>query len=281
MAYQCPLCRCPLRRVDRSFSCQNNHQFDVAKEGYVNLMPVQHKGSKHPGDNREMMQARRRFLESGPYEPLRQAVVEVCQEALPADGRAEQGVTLLDIGCGEGYYTSGLAEHYVGGGEAGCSQVYGLDISKVAVRYAAKRYPQGQFCVGSSHRLPFADGGLDGVVRIYAPCHAQELARCVTPGGILLTVTPAARHLYQLRALVYEQVRLHDEQPEELVGFALEKERTLSYVLSLGSEQALDLLHMTPFGWKANADVIGDLEEMDFFACEADFIIRIYRKAFG
>ncbi len=151
------------------------------------MLPVQHKGSRAPGDSAEMMQARREFLQAGHYQPLR--------EKLPhADA-------LLDIGCGEGIYTSALS--------ALGAQVYGLDIAKNAIRLAAKRYPNVQFCVASSQRLPFADALLDAIVRIYAPCNKAELARVIKPGGVLLTVTPGAHHLKQFKALIYREVQLH------------------------------------------------------------------------
>lgn len=273
MSYQCPLCSLPLIARYGGFECENNHQFDSAKEGYVNLMPVQHKRSKQPGDNVEMMQARRRFLATGHYHPLRAAVAKLC--ITYTEGTTGQ---LLDIGCGEGYYTAYIGEQLLA--KQPQSICYGLDISKVAIRYAAKRYTSDamQFCVASSQRLPFADGSLDAIVRIYAPCHAQELARALADQGIVITVTPAARHLYQLKERVYQQVHLHDETPEQIAGFTLIEESKLSYDMALTGQQADDLLQMTPFAWKANAMVRSQLAGAAQFMCSADFMIRVYRK---
>lgn len=236
-------------------------------------MPVQHKRSKQPGDNVEMMQARRRFLATGHYHPLRAAVAKLC--ITYTEGTTGQ---LLDIGCGEGYYTAYIGEQLLA--KQPQSICYGLDISKVAIRYAAKRYTSDamQFCVASSQRLPFADGSLDAIVRIYAPCHAQELARVLADQGIVITVTPAARHLYQLKERVYQQVHLHDETPEQIAGFSLIEESKLSYDMALTGQQADDLLQMTPFAWKANAMVRSQLAGAAQFMCSADFMIRVYRK---
>lgn len=154
MSYSCPLCHAPLSRGDNHYSCPQRHQFDLAKEGYVNLLPVQFKRSRDPGDSAEMMQARRAFLDAGHYQPLREAIAERLRHYAPAD--------LLDIGCGEGYYTHAFATI--------ASHSWGLDVSKPAIRAAAKRYPQVSFCVASSQRLPFSDNSFDAVVRIYAPC---------------------------------------------------------------------------------------------------------------
>ncbi|UXI01963.1 23S rRNA (guanine(745)-N(1))-methyltransferase [Photobacterium sp. TY1-4] len=270
MSYQCPLCHAPLSSEGNQWRCHNNHQFDQAKEGYVNLMPAHHKSSKNPGDNKEMMQARRQFLEAGYYAPLREAVIAQLARHLPANN-----VRLLDIGCGEGYYTAGFTAEAVG--HPGL-EVHGLDISKVAVRYAAKRYPACHFCVASSHRLPFAEDSLDGIVRIYAPCKAEELKRTLNSGGIVLTVTPAARHLYQLKALIYDEVRLHDVAPEQLDGFTLVEEQQLHDTLSLSGEAATALMQMTPFAWKTSDAVWQQLAASTDFPCETDFMIRVYRK---
>ncbi|WCE30654.1 23S rRNA (guanine(745)-N(1))-methyltransferase [Vibrio sp. SCSIO 43137] len=270
MSYQCPLCSQPLNRSDNSFKCPANHQFDVAKEGYVNLIPANKKRSKNPGDNAEMMQARRRFLNSGAYQPLRERVSELCTEQLnKTQGR------MLDIGCGEGYYTSQIESDL----SLPDSQVYGLDISKVAIRYAAKRYPNCHFSVASSQRLPFAGNSLDLILRIYAPCEHSELARCLDDQGVLITVTPAARHLYQLRELIYQDVRLHSEQPEQIEGFTLTHSEKLSYPMSLSGNEALDLLQMTPFAWKTTEEIKTGLSQSERFSCEADFIISLYKKS--
>ncbi|MGD8111192.1 23S rRNA (guanine(745)-N(1))-methyltransferase [Vibrio sp. TRT 17S01] len=271
MSYQCPLCHQALRQSDKTFQCDNNHHFDLAKEGYVNLMPAHHKRSKDPGDNKEMMQARRRFLERNHYHPMRERVAQICAQYLEGTSH-----TLLDIGCGEGYYTDEVARVLTTKSEQ--SMTYGLDISKVAIRYAAKRYPSCHFSVASSHRLPFEDQSLDAILRIYAPCKAEELHRCVRNNGVVITVSPAGRHLYQLREHIYQDVRLHDEQPESIDGFVLEHEEKLSYVMQLKDGDAFDLLQMTPFAWKATDELREQLKRPDLFECETDFMLRVYRK---
>ncbi|AOM40369.1 23S rRNA (guanine(745)-N(1))-methyltransferase [Xenorhabdus hominickii] len=270
MSYQCPLCHSPLLFTHHQWRCENNHQFDCAKEGYVNLLPVQHKRSKEPGDSMEMMQARRTFLHSGHYYLLQQKAIELLDEYLP-----ETADSLLDIGCGEGYYTAEVQEQL---NLLRHLAVYGLDVAKVAVRYGAKRYPNVNFCVASSHRLPFSDSSLDGILRIYAPCKATELARVVKPHGIVLTVTPGPRHLYQLKELIYQEVHLHPENYEQWEGFKLIATETLAYPMSLDGEQAHNLLQMTPFAWRASEDVKNQLVEKEQFYCEADFTLKVYRR---
>ena len=273
MSYQCPLCHHALTPSAGGLACENNHQFDRAKEGYVNLMPVQHKRSKEPGDNVDMMQARRRFLASDHYHNLREAVTALCMKYTENTPRQ-----ILDIGCGEGYYTAYLAEKLAA--LSSCTTCYGLDISKVAIRYAAKRYTSQhmQFCVASSQRLPFADHSLDAVVRIYAPCEASELARVLSRQGVIITVTPAARHLYQLKERIYDNVHLHDEAAETIAGFELIEETTLNYPMTLTGEQADDLLQMTPLAWKATAELRTQLQAATQLVFEADFMMRAYKR---
>ncbi|CAI0767538.1 MULTISPECIES: 23S rRNA (guanine(745)-N(1))-methyltransferase [Serratia] len=270
MSYQCPLCHRPLHFSQQQWRCDSHHQFDCAKEGYVNLLPVQHKRSRQPGDSAEMMQARRAFLDAGYYRPLQQRVAELLDSSLAAGAAA-----LLDIGCGEGYYTAEVAARLAQGRTMA---VYGLDVAKVAIRYAAKRYPKVSFCVASSHRLPFAEGALDAVLRIYAPCKAEELARVVKPGGIVVTVSPGPRHLYQLKERVYPQVQLHDEQDEQFEGFDRESREALAYDMALPGEQAANLLQMTPFAWRASPEVRQRLAASENFSCETDFVIAAYRR---
>ncbi|MEX9868765.1 23S rRNA (guanine(745)-N(1))-methyltransferase [Providencia huaxiensis] len=271
MNYQCPLCFTPLNFINNSYRCVENHQFDCAKEGYVNLLPVQHKRSKDPGDNAEMMQARRQFLDAGHYHPMREKVAEKLIQFIPSSHPS-----LLDIGCGEGYYTDyfsrELAKHFEK------YSVLGLDVSKVAIRYAAKRYKSVRFCVGTSHRLPFSNNSLGGVVRIYAPCKVQELSRILVSKGVLITVTPAAEHLQELKALIYDEVKLHPTKEEDLPNLSLIDSCRLNYKMALTGYEAYELLMMTPFAWRASEQVKENLQQAEVKEYTADFLIRVYQS---
>ncbi len=211
--YLCPVCGEPLHLHPsaKSYHCQNRHSFDLAKEGYLNLLPVQHKHSIEPGDSKQMMIARREFLEAGFYEPMAEAV------ALMVDANRPEGQTmrLLDLGCGEGYYSRKIA--------ARCEPValHGIDIAKAGIAAAAKKQPAARFIVASSNRLPYAGQYFDLVLRVFAPSNDDELKRVLKPSGLLLTVTPGPRHLWQLKEFIYADVKEH--APEAVLPHGFEQ----------------------------------------------------------
>ncbi|EFF7441454.1 23S rRNA (guanine(745)-N(1))-methyltransferase [Escherichia coli] len=269
MSFSCPLCHQPLSREKNSYICPQRHQFDMAKEGYVNLLPVQHKRSRDPGDSAEMIQARRAFLDARHYQPLRDAIVAQLRERLD-----EKATAVLDIGCGEGYYTHAFADVLPE------ITTFGLDVSKVAIKAAAKRYPQVTLCVASSHRLPFSDTSMDAIIRIYAPCKAEELARVVKPGGWVITATPGPRHLMELKGLIYNEVHLHAPHAEQLEGFTLQQSDELCYPMRLRGDEAVALLQMTPFAWRAKPEVWQTLAAKEVFDCQTDFNIHLWQRSY-
>ncbi|MDG2392657.1 MAG: 23S rRNA (guanine(745)-N(1))-methyltransferase, partial [Thalassotalea sp.] len=262
--YHCPLCDLALVLNNKTFRCANNHSFDQAKEGYVNLLPVQHKHSKDPGDNKDMVNARRRFLEADYYLPLRQRLVDLYTEL-------SNKPMVVDAGCGEGYYTHAH--------KTAANTVYGIDIAKNAVRIAAKKYKDCHFSVGSIAKLPFNDGVVDWLFSIYAPIKTQEFARLLNANGYLVTVTPAANHLWQLKELIYETPKPHNVEKQQLDSFELISEENLAYEMCFAThEQALDLLAMTPFAFKTSDSLFAQIKQQPQFKCQADFLIRIYKK---
>lgn len=263
--YRCPLCQLRLTLHERVYQCANRHSFDIAREGYVNLLPVQQKNSKDPGDNKQMMQARRSFLQSGAYAALAQAVTQQLLQFQPS--------SLLDCGCGEGYYTAFIAE------QLPQCQTYGIDISKAAIKYAAKAHAGIQFSVASAYQLPFADNSFDALVRIYAPSKDTELLRLLRDNGHLVTVTPGPQHLIEIKQAVYDDVRLHDDAIAELQGFKHLNRQRLQYQFKPeNAAQLLALLQMVPLAWKFSA------EQQQHFAnntqaISIDFLIDSYQRS--
>lgn len=263
--YQCPLCDQALLLTEKTYRCSNNHCFDEAKEGYVNLLPVQHKHSKSPGDNVEMVNARRAFLDKGFYQPLIQKILALYQQY------SDITSPVFDAGCGEGFYTHQYKND--------TNQVYGIDISKSAVKIAAKRYKNCNFSVGTLSQLPFDQGKIGWINSIYAPILENEFTRVLKNKGYLLTVTPAEKHLIELKSLIYIDAKEHDTTKDPIEKLQLISEETLNYTMEFTEPtDIINLLAMTPFAFKASPDVIEQLKSKETFSCQADFLIRLYQK---
>lgn len=265
--YRCPLCQEQLINENKSYRCNNGHCFDVAKEGYVNLLPVQYKHSKDPGDNKAMVDARRNFLSKGYYQPLSDKITDLCNKYT----QAQSTTNILDAGCGEGFYTH---QH-----KTPNNHVYGVDIAKSAIKIAAKKYKDCNFSVATLSKLPFEDEKFDWVYSIYAPILEEEFTRVMTNTGYFLSVTPASRHLWELKQQIYKETKLHDEDKMPIKNLSLIHQENLTYQMQFEQgADALSLLAMTPFAFKATPALLEYLAQSTNFSCQADFLIRLYKK---
>ena len=245
----CPLDGAPLRGDGSSWRCAAGHCFDIAAHGYANLLPVQQKRSRDPGDSKEMVAARRRFLNAGHYQPIAAAVSRAALAELPADAT----ISCLDAGCGEGYYLRQLA---AAAGEGQTLAVLGLDISKWAVLSAAKQDRRPNWLVGSNANLPVLPARLDLVLCMFGFPVYGEFARVLKPGGVLLQVDAGPDHLRELREIIYPALK--PERPAESLvpaGFRSLSTETVRFQLAIdGAEQIADLLAMTPHLYRASAE---------------------------
>lgn len=261
----CPACRGPLQPQPRLWRCAQGHSFDVAREGYVNLLLVQQKRSRDPGDSAEMVLARREFLAAGHYSPLRDAVRSQLSALKPQ--------AVLDVGCGEGYYTQAFKD---------CTaQVTGLDISKPAIQQAARRFPGITWLVGTGAALPVADASVDVVTSLFTPQQVGEMRRVLKPGGHVLLVTPAADHLWTLREQLFDEVRAHDPEkfrPDFDAGFEPLPRQDVRFALTLDQTRLRQLLHMTPYVWKAKLEKRAALEQRTAFETQAAFSLQWFRR---
>lgn len=264
----CPLDGKPLHLNERSWRCDNNHSYDVAKQGYVNLLPVQNKRSKDPGDSKAMVQARREYLEQGYYQPLAQALVNTVL--------AEGDQAVLDAGCGEGYYLRYLVEQAE---QKGIDlRVAALDISKWAVQAAAKRDKRLSWMVASNSSIPLADNSVDTILCVFGFPVGAEFKRVLKPGGRLIMVDPTADHLKELKAIIYSEIKAKNEVlPITDSAFELASEQQVTFPVSLGSNHAIkDLLTMTPHLYRSSAEGRERAEALCSLQLTADVWVRVF-----
>lgn len=244
MVLICPLCNEPLLDQGKSVTCTNRHTFDKAKQGYLNLLPVQHKNSRAPGDNLAMVTARREFLSAGHYAPLANRFAELASQQQPHNW--------LDIGCGEGYYTKQLTLALPN------ANGYALDISRDAIKQACKLTKQVNWLVASMARIPLANQSCDLIATIFSPFNWQEAQRVMGKQGGILRLGPTQEHLIELREKLYDEVRSYqdDKHLQQLPdGLTLAFTDHLTFSLTLNKEQdRKNLLAMTPHGWRANIE---------------------------
>ncbi|GCE10723.1 putative RNA methyltransferase [Tengunoibacter tsumagoiensis] len=271
----CPICQQPLQRQERALVCEKAHNFDLAKEGYVNLL---HK--KQPGDTREMVQARRTFFEHGFYQPLSDLINQLVIQYLTSDG--SQPITILDAGCGEGYYL-GRLHAFLAEQRGQTVQGLGIDISKEAIRLAAKRYTSDFFLVANlKERLNLSDGSLQVILNIFAPRNVSEYTRILEVNGLLLIIIPGPEHLLQLRErlhlLTIEENKQANVLAQFAAHFALVKSEQISYPLTLQSEEIRQVVMMTPNYWHLSAETKQAMEELEKIETKAEFIGLVLQK---
>ncbi len=258
----CPICGEALKQEKTCWHCEKKHSFDVARQGYVNLLPVQQKHSASPGDTREMVAARRAFLSGGHYLPIVQTLCELVKRIAPK--------TLLDAGCGEGYYLSHL--NFV-------SERWGIDISKEAVRFAAARDKDTKFLTATAAHLPFADNSFECVMSMFAFTAEKEFSRVLKPNGYFIRVIAGREHLLGLKKIIYPTLIEKAQHAEpKLDGFRLLSTKTVDFAFELnGKQQVHDLLYMTPHVHRIGAEGAQALEETTVLHDRAEVIFHLYQ----
>ena len=305
----CPLCQSTLQPADHTWRCdgslnpkQTTHPFDVARQGYVNLLPVQQKKSKAPGDSQQSIEARKRFLNAGHYQPLNDLICQKMTALLMAKKASlkqkNKPINWLDIGCGEGYYTQAMAQ-------TGMDMLIAADISKPAVvelartskalgrlwyqgaeeakedgTYAAAIYP----LVTSAAHLPLRAHSIDGISSIFSPILPEAFNEVLSDAGYLIIAKPDIGHLATMREALFDDVREHDSEKflQELAPyFQLLETHHVSSSLNLSAEGLADLMTMTPYAYRARSDkrqaLLAEVAAQPF-ATEAKFVIYILQK---
>lgn len=264
----CPVCGSPLSEAGSSWRCENKHCFDRARQGYVNLLTVDKKHSLHPGDTKEMVSARKAFLDAGYYAPIAEKVCSLLAEHPPAPQ------AILDAGCGEGYYLTKVGENFP------AAALWGIDISKDAVRYAAVRNRRAHWLTATAAALPFENACFDAVLSMFALTVPQEYARVLKKDGLFLQVLAGPEHLLGLKRIIYPQLLQKEKQQEQdFEGFCPVSHSVLEFSFSIEDPaQVQNLLSMTPHVWRISKEGAARLAETDRLDDTAQVVFNLYRK---
>ena len=281
-AFVCPLDGLAFAAAAGSVRCAAGHSFDLAREGYLNLLPVQHKASRDPGDSRAMVEARQRVLAGGHFAPVSAALVEEVLAAL-AIGLAEPDPIVLDAGCGEGWYLAQLAQAFAARSDAPRPAWCGIDISRWAIRAAARRGLDAAWAVASNRQLPLAPQRVDLLLSLFGFPVWPAFARVQAASGAVLLAEPGPAHLRELRNIIYPRV-IERAPPSHAAaaecGYRVTRERTLYCTTLLPSAARIaDLLTMTPHAHRAPAAGQAALAGIEILEVSIDVVFRLFRRA--
>lgn len=262
MKIKCPICNEELVRIDNMYRCFNRHNYDIAKEGYINLLKKQ--GGKDFGDDPTMVKARRSFFNLDYYAPLKLKLTELINSYNPN--------TLLDLGSGEGYYTNYFKEHTN-------ADIMGIDIAKEAVRIASKQNRNVNYVVGSVQDIPLYDSSIDLVINNFTPLDLDEIYRVLNKDGILITTKVGKNHLLELKQSIYDEVYLNDNEPINDKRYMLLDSLIVKFKIDLKSnEDITNLFMMTPYAHHTSLASKEKLKQLNLLDVTCEFNIDIYKK---
>ena len=270
MIFCCPACGSALEREDRALRCANGHSYDIARQGYVHLLPVKQMHAKIPGDTKQMVDARRVFLSGGYYDAFRDKLAELTDKYLPENG------VILDAGCGEGWYDRCIARQFEEAGRP--LELAGFDIAKPAVRLAAKALPSARYAVASSFHQPVRTGWADVLLNCFSPFAQEEFLRVLRPGGRLIYAVPGAEHLFQMKAVLYEKPYKNPVQEVAYPGFRAIGEREVQGTITVPHDQLEALFAMTPYYWKTPRDGAARLAALPELTTDIAFRFLVFEK---
>ena len=271
----CPIDALALEPQSGGLRCGNGHSYDRAREGYTNLLVVQHKASRDPGDSRDMVAARRRFLEAGHFAPIADAVFRAVQRCQQSRG-SDQPFNILDAGCGEGYYLDRLVQLAASDPDPAILTFIGIDVSKWAVRAAARRSTAATWLVANNRHPPFLPASVDLIVCLFGFPVWEGFRTVLRPDGRVLLVDPGPDHLIELRQIIYPTVERSEPTPLVVAGLGLMFEDTVRFPVTLTTPAAIaDLLAMTPHAHRLPQTGREALAHVQTLTVTADVSLRL------
>ena len=261
----CPICGYQLNLAGKRYVCPKNHSFDMARQGYVNLLAVQQKHSLNPGDTRQQVLSRREFLEAGYYAPIARTLIETAKEF----GLSGQ---ILDVGCGEGWYSAQLAD-------ALGAELTGLDISKEAVRCAAAKYKGKQWLCATAAHIPVENGSVDLLTSLFALTLPEEFRRVLKQDGYYFQVLAAEDPLLGLKGIIYDSLTFKEKDTvPELPGFERVKSVPIRFTFTVEGQQIQNLFSMTPHVFRIGKDGAERLHNTKTLTDTASCVLNVFRR---
>ena len=279
----CPSCKSRLEEDGGSFCCKHGHRFDVAASGYLHLLPSSQMRAKIPGDNKQMVRARRDFLAKGYYQPISDLLNQQVIARLPELSRKKDStLQILDAGCGEGYYTNRLTEALAN--TPFDFAVTGLDISKFAVNAAAKAAKtlavaqKIQYGVASVFELPVKDHSCHVVTNLFAPVCIEEYRRVLKRGGFLVFAVSSTKHLWELKDAIYDEAYENEKFDHTYENFRMVDKCKVNTTIILPNQEDIDnLFTMTPYYYKSSVQTAERLHNLGQLTTQIDVDIITYR----
>lgn len=263
----CPVCKQSLNKDKSCYRCESRHCFDIAKEGYVNLLAGNHKAGESIGDNKDMALSRKKFLEKGYFSPL----AEKIEELIRAHGKSNP--TICDICCGEGWYSNEIIK------KIPCDMLC-FDLSKEMVRLGAKRKNGAAFFVANLASIPLADKSVDVGFHLFAPFHDREFSRIIKDDGIIITAVAGENHLFEIKEILYDTPYKNDELPPEGEALTIREKIKVTEKIHLESAEDIDaLFRMTPYYYRTCEKDKQKLLGYGELDVTIDFAIFVYEKA--
>lgn len=264
MCLVCPVCGGDLIKGEKSYVCPANHTYDIARAGYVNLLTPGGKHTPEPGDNKEMIAARTAVMDKGYYKTVFGCLKEIL------DG--ERRPFILDAGCGEGSITRFLKDFLK---EA---YVIGMDISKNAVAAAGKKSKGIEYIAASCKKIPVKSSSVDYIINAFAPANYPEFLRVLKPSGKLIKITPGEKHLFSLKAMLYDNPYLNPSDNEIPDGFTLLDEYKAESQFTVEGGDIENLIKMTPYYYKTDPGRLNEVFSLPSLTTGLCFSVRVFKK---
>lgn len=268
----CPKCKEALSYDDKTLKCVNNHSYDIAKQGYVNLVLGSSKGA---GDDKNMCRSRHEFHNMDYYKCLSDKLADICL--------SNKSTSILDAGCGEGYYLRKIRNKFAEN-DIQPDTLIGIDLAKEACLIAAK-LEKGQsakaqihYAVAGIFDMPVADESVECVLSVFAPVPDKESFRVLKKGGLLIVVSPGEKHLEGLKTAVYDNIYDNEIREKEYPGFIMTGREYVDDMITVEGSNIINLFHMTPYYWKTSEKDAEKLKQLDSMATKIEFVITFYKK---